>query len=351
MQDILWGAVGSVVVTGTLDAALEVEGVLTITSQIASDAEEIQPGDNSLEVAFEVNVPPSVSAVELSASEGTAYSGQLATFTDPGLDDTHTAAVNWGDGSPAEPAGLDPVGGTVTGTHTYVDSGAFTVTVVVTDSDGAPGTTSFPMLVANVAPQAAPAADQTLAEGELLSTTLATFSDVGASDTHTAMVDWGDGSPAEPAAVDQLAGTVTGTHTFTDNGAYTATITVTDNDGGAAVVGFLATVSNVAPEAIPAADQSVDMGVELSLALATFSDAGASDTHTATVDWGDGSAPEAAAVDQLAGTASGAHTYTVVGDFTVEVTVTDDDGGSVVVSFIVSVTEVGSQIFLPIALR
>lgn len=47
-------------------------------------------------------------------------------------------------------------------------------------------------------------------------------------DTHTAMIDWGDGSAPEAVAVSQGAGSgsLTATHVYGDNGAYTVTVTV-----------------------------------------------------------------------------------------------------------------------------
>ena len=51
-------------------------------------------------------------------------------------------------------------------------------------------------------------------------------------------------------------------------------------------------------------------------------------THTATVDWGDGTASEALTVDQIADTAPMSHTYAASGMFTIIVTVMDLDGAT-----------------------
>ncbi len=56
-------------------------------------------------------------------------------FGDPGLD-THTVSVDWGDGT-VENVSVDQVADTFSGTHDYATGGIFTITVTVTDSDGA----------------------------------------------------------------------------------------------------------------------------------------------------------------------------------------------------------------------
>jgi uncharacterized membrane protein len=73
--------------------------------------------------------------------------------------------------------------------------------------------------------------DQTIHVGETLSGILVTFTDPDLLDTHTAVIDWGDGTISD-GLVDQAAGTVSGSHLYEAYGNYTVTITVTDNYGG-----------------------------------------------------------------------------------------------------------------------
>jgi uncharacterized protein YkwD len=111
----------------------------------------------------------------------------------------------------------------------------------------------------------------------------------------------------------------------TVNGPTTVSVSVTVSDGHAqAVAEALVQVANVAPTVQAGAPATADEGESVSLVGASFGDPGTSDTHTATVDWGDGSGPQPAA---LAGPAvQASHVYTSAGVFTVTVTVTDGDG-------------------------
>ncbi len=71
-----------------------------------------------------------------------------ASFTDSDIADTHTATVEWGDGTlalarVAESSGI----GAATATHAYAAAGVYTVTVTVTDNHGAGDTETFQYVV------------------------------------------------------------------------------------------------------------------------------------------------------------------------------------------------------------
>ncbi|MEM6795477.1 MAG: PKD domain-containing protein, partial [Acidobacteriota bacterium] len=168
----------------------------------------------------------------------------------------------------------------------------------------------------------------TFFEGEPATISLP-FSDVGVLDTHTATIDWRDGT-VEPGTVvsGDGGGLVSGAHAYLDDGAQEIEICVTDDDGGEDCGAFPATVINVDPSFSVGPDRLAYVGEGLAVEV-PFTDPGTADTHTATIDWGDGIA-EAATVAGGAGsgTVTGSHDYAAEGTYTVEVCVTDDDGGS-----------------------
>ncbi len=59
------------------------------------------------------------------------------------------------------------------------------------------------------------------------------FSDIDTSDTHTATVNWGDGTNST-VAMNQLANTLAGSHNYQNGGIYTVTVTINDGNGGTA---------------------------------------------------------------------------------------------------------------------
>ena len=118
-------------------------------------------------------------------------------------------------------------------------------------------------------------------------------------------------------------GSVSGDHTYDDNGDYTVTVTddSLDSDTGTLTV----VVNNLPPVVDAGDDRTVEEGGSLSV-NASFADPGSLDTHSAVIDWGDASGLETGIVNQGNDTVSGQHTYDGTGDFIVTMIVTDNDG-------------------------
>lgn len=156
-------------------------------------------------------------------------------------------------------AAMDDIGwtiadntGTITASHTYADNGQFPIEIVLTGSE-ALSTKSYSRSanVTNVAPVLTVPGNQTAIIGQAVSlTNIGSIVDPGyrntaaspsTNETFTYSIDWGDGSdPATGNATIDRIGSATrttlasfnGSHTFSDPGAYTVRVTVTDDDGG-----------------------------------------------------------------------------------------------------------------------
>jgi parallel beta-helix repeat protein len=109
--------------------------------------------------------------------------------------------------------------------------------------------------------------------------------------------------------------------------------TVTDTDTASV------TVNNVAPtlSLIEGPVDPVQLGTPVDI-IGHFSDPGPDDTHTATIDWGDGTLPDTFnIVDEIGGTVTDSYTYSQAGVYIITLTVEDDDTGSDSMEFLYAV--------------
>lgn len=255
------------------------------------------------------------------------YPSEEITFTgyfyDPGALDTHTISWDFGDGSA-------PVTTTeLTTTHTYAQTGTYTATLTVTDNDGGVGVATFDVDVvalANNSPQFELGEDVTVDEGSNLTRSVA-FTDSDSTEWQLT-IDYGDGTAPTQTTL-SAEGNLDLAHVYAEDGTYTLSVTLNDNEGGETSDSILVTVANVSPVVNAGADQSVDVNDTVTV-NASYTDAGTLDTHTATIDWGDGNSGPVNVTPTGAGTgtASEQHAYASTGNFTVEVCVTDSDNGT-----------------------
>ena len=117
-------------------------------------------------------------------------------------------------------------------------------------------------------------------------------------------------------------------HAYADNGTYTVTLVVTDTHGAAsAPATTTATIANL-PPVVAAGPQTASAGAGFTFS-ATFSDAGINDgPWSYTIAWGDGSPQTTGSDTSQSSAITAAHTYAAAGTDTVQVTVTDKDGGA-----------------------
>ena len=194
------------------------------------------------------NVKPMVTApADQNATEGSGASLNLGSFSDPGADSPWTGSVNWGDGSSNTAIGpFSSAGSLGSASHTFANSGSYTVKVSVTDKDGGTGYATFKVTVSNVAPTVTAAANQSGDEGTEKNFDLGSFSDPGAEASWSVDVNWGDGSTHTTFTKSSTGSLGSRPHTYADNGSYTVTVKVSDDaDQGSA--SFTVAVGNVAP--------------------------------------------------------------------------------------------------------
>lgn len=123
-----------------------------------------------------------------------------------------------------------------------------TVALRVTDNDGASDITTAQVTINNAAPVIKQVIGPDLVVRCQTLDFTADFTDPGVTDTHTATINWGDGSPIETATINETdgSGTVTGNHAYANVDTYTVTCTLRDDDGGQSVATHEVTVEIMA---------------------------------------------------------------------------------------------------------
>ncbi|HVX16023.1 MAG TPA: DUF4214 domain-containing protein [Pirellulales bacterium] len=313
------------------------EGNYTVTTTVSDDSPGTFTATATAIAAVAEGDFGSLSPMTITPTEGQAFSGAVATFTDEGnpLQEASdwTASVDWGDGTVSAGTVSGPTGGpfTISGTHTYADDGTYSV--VASFSDDPPSVlTNIPIDSTAIVSEA----DLTVTAGLAISVTegvaltgvqVATFTDPGSPDPasdYAATIDWGDGTTTAGTVTGSGGNfTVTGGHTYADelDGTYTVTVSETDANFTANPVSNSVTVlegdsGNLFPATISATEGHVFTG-----AVGTFSDnylGQVASGFTASIDWGDGTKTSGTLTGGNGSfTISGSHTYADEGTFTI----------------------------------
>ncbi len=239
----------------------------------------------------------------------------MSDFSDPGRYDQMTYLWDFGDGGTSK--AQHPF-------HMFADDGTFTISLTVTDDAGGLDTVSVDLLVSNVAPNATYKGDPDHIQenGEVYFQ--AEGRDPSSIDEANLTYTWnfGDGESSNLKEV---------YHTYLNDGSFSVTLTVQDDDGGVATYTLGIEVENVAPSVEAGADREYISEGEAINFTAIITDPGTLDTHTALWDFDDG-----ATSDQLQVT----HRFADNGNFIVVLTVTDDSGGTNTTTFRVAVSNV-----------
>ena len=226
--------------------------------------------------SFEVSVPNVAPRITSLGGQTDIDEGGQAALTATAVDDDGDGfAYSWdfGDGSPAgSGASVD---------HVYADDGVYTVTLTVTDDEGAFDQDTLQVTVANLPPVAEDDSKTAIEDTELVfaaADLLANDSDVPADTLSvTAVAATGDTHGTVSLADAQVQYTPDADY----NGSASFTYTVADDDGGqtTATVNLTVSAVNDAPSFVAGSDQTVDedSGVQTSAGWATGLSAGPAD--------------------------------------------------------------------------
>ncbi|HEX6476450.1 MAG TPA: hypothetical protein VF005_04190 [Acidimicrobiales bacterium] len=166
-----------------------------------------------------------------------------------------------------------------------------------------------------------------------------------AASSYTAKIAWGDGTATDTSAT--ISGndanfTVSGTHTYLEEGTYHPLVTITDSDLPSVTTSATSTanVSDANLQSLPKSNSfSYLSGHPVLLwpnppgtgTLASFTDAdpnGALSDFSATINWGDGSSSAGTITTNAGGgwDVSGSHVYATLGEFPASVVISDAGG-------------------------
>jgi hypothetical protein len=194
----------------------------------------------SISVAVELAVS-NATGVPVTTTEGTLFSGAIATFRDAAAGATaseYSATIDWGDSSTSTgtvSGSASPF--TVSGSHTYSDEGTFTVTVTINDIDNSLNTAKV-NTTATVADGALNSActvpPNTLQSFNGSTATFVDQNPLGTIGNFSATINWGD-STTSTGSITGAGGTspytVKGSHTYASTGFFDVFTKIVD-DGG-----------------------------------------------------------------------------------------------------------------------
>jgi photosystem II stability/assembly factor-like uncharacterized protein len=249
------------------------DGVFTVRLKVTDDDSGLTDIDETTVTVN--NVAPTVVFTPQDPEDEGAPLVVTGTITDPGWLENLTGTIDWGDGSPPEDVGgvleNDRPDATLAFNvnHCYGDNGTYTVEVCGFDDDTST-CESQSVQIDNVDPTVTidPGQVTEIDENEFIDV-LANFSDPGWLDTYASTITWGYDSWMDPGTVVVTTqgsgcglpdiGTSSGSRQYGDNGVFTISISVTDDDGGIGFDAFDLTVNNVDPTAVIDETNTIDV--------------------------------------------------------------------------------------------
>jgi hypothetical protein len=209
------------------------------TTKVTCSVSDSDDTNSPVSQSFSVTVQPvlSVSVNNVTATEGSAFNGVVATGTAYGSSNPLSAIITWGDGnSSTVNVTPNPDGSySVSGSHTYAEEGSYALSVSVKDSGSLSASGNASAIVKDAALKlthfvAGGTRDRYAALG-------ATFTDAdpnGQVSDYTATITWGDGNTSMVKVYKNPFGkgfVLAGLHQYASKGTYSVTLTVSDAGG------------------------------------------------------------------------------------------------------------------------
>jgi hypothetical protein len=205
----------------------------TVTGRVF---DSVSGGKPAAALPLVTDAPITAAAAPIQAVVGQPFSGLVATFSDTALSGNiadFTATITWDDGttSPATIAADPQVAHQldVMGTHTFQSVGAPMIGVAILDVGGARADLQSPATVAAPAEvHVSGVAINGFEYSPLENVIVAQIAGGGQpASAFTATIDWGDMTTTAGTVVNSTGGySVQGSHTYVDEGSYSATVTV-----------------------------------------------------------------------------------------------------------------------------
>ena len=279
-------------------------GTYTATLTVTDDDGLTDGSLTTISVGEELLPPTAIIVTDSNSGNAplpVSFDGSSSTDSDGSIS---SYSWNFGDGSTDSGSNVN---------HTF-SAGTYTVTLTVTDNDGLTdvSTTTILVGVELELPTAEITANTNSGEAPLA----VNFSGSNSSDSDGTIVsyawDFGDGS---------MDSGVNASHSFTEAGSYTVSLTVTDNDGLTNTATTTIVVNEEVIALAPTAEITANINSGDAPLPVNFSGSNSSDSDGTIVsyawDFGDGSTDSGV---------NASYSFTEAGSYTVSLTVTDNDG-------------------------
>lgn len=297
---------GSGVISGTLSYVAEGTTTVTVTASdgfLATDVDVDWTVTNT-------NRPPVVS----DPSTQSNAEGNSVNFT-VGATDPDGQTLTWSATNLPPGLSVNPTSGEISGTLTFASAGTYSVTVTVTDPEGADDQTTFTWQVnnTNLGVTVNNPGDQANAENE----TVSLF--VNGSDGDNDPLTWTASGLPDGLTIDSVSGEIAGTLTFDSAGAHSVTVTATDPGGANDDTTFNWSVTNTnrSPLVTDPGDRTDAENDPIVLTVA------GSDPDGDTLVWSATGLPDGLTIDSATGQITGIIGFDAAGVFSTQVSAFD----------------------------